>query len=219
MIESRASCVLLKYARQTTVNSIHGTKTIKGGVNTLFLNGFINLLDISIAKVFAGVGVNFDQTKTTISEDTIAVNNRKAKLVQPRADDDEATQHLAVDDKVVWPHGKYHNLGLIMVRPYDLLTSIARPFDHAARSYNLAWTMSRPYDILPMMVKPHGHTMRYYHLVPTMERPYDNTLPVMAKLYSHVSRYYDLARTMTRSHNFLTSTARPFDHASAYNQT
>jgi len=56
-----------------------GNKTIKGDVNTLLLNGFIDLVDISIAKIFAGVGVGFGQTKATISGDTIAINNGKAK--------------------------------------------------------------------------------------------------------------------------------------------
>ena len=57
----------------------NGKKIIKGDVNTLLLNGFVDLVDISIAKLFAGVGVGFGQTQATISGDTVVANNGKAK--------------------------------------------------------------------------------------------------------------------------------------------
>jgi len=57
----------------------NGSKTIKGDVNTLLLNGFVDLVDISVAKIFAGVGVGFGQTQATISGDTVAANNGKAR--------------------------------------------------------------------------------------------------------------------------------------------
>ena len=57
----------------------NGKKTIKGDVNTLLLNGFVDLVDISIAKIFAGVGVGFGKAQATISGDDVAANNGKAK--------------------------------------------------------------------------------------------------------------------------------------------
>ena len=57
----------------------NGKKIIKGDVNTLLLNGFVDLVDISIAKIFAGVGVGFGQTQATIAGDTVVANNGKAK--------------------------------------------------------------------------------------------------------------------------------------------
>ena len=46
-----------------------------------------------------------------------------------------------------------------------------------------------------------------------MEKPYANTLAGMAKSYIDLARYYDLASKAARPYNFLTSTARPFDHS------
>jgi opacity protein-like surface antigen len=57
----------------------NGNKKISGDVNTLLANGFIDLFDISIAKVFVGAGVGISQVKACVSGDTIAANNGKVK--------------------------------------------------------------------------------------------------------------------------------------------
>ena len=98
--------MLLKCVGQTIVNSIYGNKTTKGDINTLLLNCSIDLIDISIADIFAGVGVGFGQLKATISGDTISVNSGKVKLTQPGADNGEATQLVVSDRKGVRPHGE-----------------------------------------------------------------------------------------------------------------
>ncbi|MDP4709204.1 MAG: outer membrane beta-barrel protein [Rickettsiaceae bacterium] len=56
-----------------------GGKKIKGEVNTLLLNGFIDLFDISIAKVFVGAGIGGSQVKAKVTGDAVAANNGKAK--------------------------------------------------------------------------------------------------------------------------------------------
>ena len=56
-----------------------GGKKIKGEVNTLLLNGFIDLFDISIAKVFAGAGIGSAQVKAKKSGDPVPANNGSAK--------------------------------------------------------------------------------------------------------------------------------------------
>jgi len=49
-----------------------GGKKIKGEINTLLLNGFIDIFDISIAKVFVGAGIGGSLVKATVSGDKIA---------------------------------------------------------------------------------------------------------------------------------------------------
>jgi opacity protein-like surface antigen len=54
-------------------------KKIKGEVNTLLLNGFIDLFDISLAKVFVGAGIGGSQVKAKITGDSVAASNGTAK--------------------------------------------------------------------------------------------------------------------------------------------
>lgn len=54
-------------------------KTISGNINTLLLNGFVDLVDISVAKIFAGVGAGVGQAQAKISGDQNLANNGKAK--------------------------------------------------------------------------------------------------------------------------------------------
>tara|TARA_B110000503_G_C7137123_1_gene409297 strand:- start:1080 stop:1661 length:582 start_codon:yes stop_codon:yes gene_type:complete len=54
-------------------------KKIKGEVNTLLLNGFIDLFDISIAKLFVGAGIGGSQIKAKVTGDAVAANNGTAK--------------------------------------------------------------------------------------------------------------------------------------------
>lgn len=56
-----------------------GGKKIKGEVNTLMLNGFVDLFDVDAAKVFVGAGVGAGQVKAKRSGDPIAANNGTAK--------------------------------------------------------------------------------------------------------------------------------------------
>jgi opacity protein-like surface antigen len=56
-----------------------GNKSIKGNVNSLLLNGIVDIVDISIAKIFIGAGAGVGQTQATVSGDTIVANNGKAK--------------------------------------------------------------------------------------------------------------------------------------------
>jgi len=63
------------------VNPTHkkGAIKVKGEVNTLLLNGFVDLFDADIAKVFVGAGVGVGQVKAKFSGDTVVANNGKAK--------------------------------------------------------------------------------------------------------------------------------------------
>ena len=54
-------------------------KTISGDINTLLLNGFVDLVDISIAKIFAGFGTGAGQAQAKVSGDQDPKNNGKAK--------------------------------------------------------------------------------------------------------------------------------------------
>ena len=54
-------------------------KTISGDINTLLLNGFVDLVDISVAKIFAGVGAGVGQAQAKVSGDKDPKNNGKAK--------------------------------------------------------------------------------------------------------------------------------------------
>ena len=56
-----------------------GAVKIKGEVNTLLLNGFVDLFDVDAAKLFVGAGVGAGQVKAKRSGDTIAANNGTAK--------------------------------------------------------------------------------------------------------------------------------------------
>ena len=56
-----------------------GGKTISGNINTLLLNSFVDLADISVAKVFIGAGVGFGQVQAKISGDEVKENNGKSK--------------------------------------------------------------------------------------------------------------------------------------------
>jgi opacity protein-like surface antigen len=56
-----------------------GNKWISGDVNSLLLNGMIDIVDISIAKIFIGVGAGVGQTQATVAGDTVVANNGKAK--------------------------------------------------------------------------------------------------------------------------------------------
>ncbi len=57
-----------------------GDVKITGEINTLMLNAFVDLFDISIAKVFVGSGVGLGQIKAKISSHTIPV-------IEPDVDD------------------------------------------------------------------------------------------------------------------------------------
>lgn len=54
-------------------------KTISGDANTFMLNGFVDLFDLSIAKIFTGAGAGFGYTKASFSGDPVAKNNGKVK--------------------------------------------------------------------------------------------------------------------------------------------
>lgn len=57
----------------------NGNRTISSNVNTLLLNSFVDLVDISIAKIFVGAGAGFGQAKADLKGDAIAANNGKAR--------------------------------------------------------------------------------------------------------------------------------------------
>ena len=57
----------------------NGSKKIKGEINTLMLDGFIDLFDVDAAKVFVGASVGAGQVKAKKSGDLIAENNGTAK--------------------------------------------------------------------------------------------------------------------------------------------
>lgn len=54
-------------------------KTINGDINTLLLNGFVDIVDISLAKIFVGAGAGVGQAQAKISGDATVANNGKAK--------------------------------------------------------------------------------------------------------------------------------------------
>jgi opacity protein-like surface antigen len=53
-----------------------GLKKVKGTVNTLMLNGYVDLFDVSVAKMFAGAGFGLAQVEAKVSGDVV---NGKAK--------------------------------------------------------------------------------------------------------------------------------------------
>ena len=55
------------------------SKTISGDLNTLLLNAFVDLADISLAKIFAGAGIGVGQAQAKISGDADPAENGKAK--------------------------------------------------------------------------------------------------------------------------------------------
>ena len=52
---------------------------LKGTVNTLLLNGYVDLFDVDAFKVFVGAGVGAAQVKAKKSGEVLALNNGTAK--------------------------------------------------------------------------------------------------------------------------------------------
>jgi opacity protein-like surface antigen len=63
------------------VNPSHkkGVVKLKGTVNTLLLNGYVDLFDVDAFKVFVGAGVGAAQVKAKKSGEVLALNNGTAK--------------------------------------------------------------------------------------------------------------------------------------------
>jgi len=55
------------------------TTKAKGTVNTLLVNGFVDIFDASMAKIFVGAGVGAGMVKAKITGDSVAANNGSVK--------------------------------------------------------------------------------------------------------------------------------------------
>jgi len=56
-----------------------GTMKYKGDVNTLMVNGFVDLFDVDVAKIFVGAGVGAAQVKTKYTDSAKTFNNATSK--------------------------------------------------------------------------------------------------------------------------------------------
>ena len=56
-----------------------GTKKIKGTANTLLVNGYVDLFDADLAKIFVGAGVGSGQVKAKVTDSADSKANRSSK--------------------------------------------------------------------------------------------------------------------------------------------
>ncbi|MDA9163376.1 porin family protein [Rickettsiaceae bacterium] len=63
------------------VDPVHkaGTVKVKGDINTLMVNGFVDLFDIDVAKIFVGAGVGAGQVKAKVTNSADSTQNKTAK--------------------------------------------------------------------------------------------------------------------------------------------
>lgn len=60
--------------------TISGTTKLKSKADTLMINGFVDLFDVSVAKVFAGAGIGMSMIKTKLSLPNAEVASKKKNI-------------------------------------------------------------------------------------------------------------------------------------------